>query len=189
MYLSQPLQPRLLSVPFTNRVVVFLSEIASFSTTCLHWPCEMLGQCYCFYFVIRVNETTKIWYFCWFFCVLFSRSNSTSSFFVFSFTFSKFHLLIVAFQTLLLHFNSVSSSLKLNQWIIVRITFAKFLSHYLWAWWYITTCVMLPICTFPRNMSSSVLHCILKLKAHLPSCKNVCCSIHSVETSRYLSLY
>jgi hypothetical protein len=43
-----------------------------------------------------------------------AQSNTTFNFFVFSFTFSKFGLFVVTFQTVLLHFNGVSSSLKLN---------------------------------------------------------------------------
>jgi len=39
-------------------------------------------------------------YFHWLFCTLFIHSNSTSSFFIFNFTFSKFCLIIVTLQTL-----------------------------------------------------------------------------------------
>jgi hypothetical protein len=138
-----------------------------------------LDQCYCFYFVIRMNETTSMWYFHWFFCTLFIRSNSTSSFFMFSFTFSKFCPVIVTFQAVQLqHFNIFFSSLKLKLWIMMRITFAKFCRIICEHREVLTAYMMLQICTFPGNKSGSVLHCILKLRSYLPSHTNVCYSVH-----------
>jgi hypothetical protein len=61
---------------------------------------------------------------------------------------------------------------------MVRITFAKF-CHVICEYGEVLTAyMMLQICTFPRNKSGSVLHCISKLRSYLPSRTNVCYSVH-----------
>lgn len=126
-------------------------------------------------------------YFHWF-CMLFIHSNSTSSFFICSYTFSKFCSVIVTFQTLQLQTHQ-------RCLFIVEIKTLNHGENYfcqipviIWEHGKVLTAyMMLQICIFLRNKSSSVLHYILKLTV-MHKCMLQCTLSRAVGNFLYHSL-